>query len=80
MCRHCERIKEDVESKPVVHAFMEHLAKNCNRAVRERGTPLAHEITADDIDITVHVNAVVKPLVPMENITVMAKMLREMYE
>lgn len=27
MCKHCERLVEDVDQKPIVHAFMEAVAK-----------------------------------------------------
>lgn len=50
MCKHCERIKKDDEFKPVMHAFMELVAKNLNRQAQEEGKILARPITADDVD------------------------------
>lgn len=48
MCRHCDRIKDDVESKPIVHAFA---ADAALKMTRLHGIELA----ADDIDILLEV-------------------------
>jgi hypothetical protein len=53
MCKHCERIKEDIGDKPVVHAFMSAAARNLTRR-----TGILH--TADDLDCDIHT---VNPLV-----------------
>lgn len=48
MCRHCERLVEDREHKPLVHEFMALLAEKINRLHRERGIPST--VTADDVE------------------------------
>jgi len=82
MCKHCERIKVDVESIPLIHAFFEDLAKKCNRRAKEDGNELVQPITADDIDITVSINAVVwKPsYIPSDLRGRIIKMLNEFQE
>jgi hypothetical protein len=48
MCRHCERLVEDVKHKQLVHDFMALSAKKTNeRLLRPGETP----ITADDLNI-----------------------------
>lgn len=50
MCKHCERITEHPEDKPIVHAFMERTAQR----LRER---TGHSrLTANDIDVKVEAN------------------------
>lgn len=49
MCKHCDRIIEDVESKPIVHEFMAHVAAGMTK---RGGGPV---VTADDIDVTIEV-------------------------
>ncbi len=46
MCRHCERIKEHPEDKPIVHAFMERTAQRLSEL---RNRP----VTADDLTVNV---------------------------
>jgi|HubBroStandDraft_3_1064219.scaffolds.fasta_scaffold83812_4 hypothetical protein len=46
MCKHCERIVERPQDKPIVHAFMTRTAENLSRL---RGT----FITADDIECSI---------------------------
>lgn len=81
MCRHCERLVEDVEHKQLVHDFMAQTAINVNRKINEdivdavrtgvrvdagngrsellycHGMQLQRPVTADDIDLTIHVKA-----------------------
>jgi hypothetical protein len=61
MCRHCERIVEDVQHKETVHRFMQAAADGVNRSLRERcqksGESLAKEVTPDDLDIKIEVTA-----------------------
>ena len=52
MCRHCERLVEDVEHKELVHRFMEVSAEKINRKLRE--TEPGAVITADDITLEFH--------------------------
>lgn len=54
MCKHCERIKEDVESIPLIHAFFEDLTKKVNRTLKEEGKNFT--VTANDLDIDVKVD------------------------
>lgn len=49
MCKHCEKIKEDVESRPIVHAFMADLAAKMTRNYAGSGVV----ISADDLDIKI---------------------------
>ncbi len=53
MCRHCERLVEDVDFKVTMHAFMTRTAANMTRSYREKGVWLPRDLVADDIDITV---------------------------
>ena len=48
MCRHCEKIVEDVQHKETVHRFMEAVAAGINRRIREQGNETPFPITADD--------------------------------
>ena len=48
MCRHCDRIKEDLDSKPIVHAFMADIA-----AKMSRNTGV--DLTADDLDLRIEI-------------------------
>jgi len=66
---HCERLVEDVEDKPVVHAFMEALAKKLNRKMVEEDQRLQRPITADDIELSVTVNIILPRPVDHINVT-----------
>lgn len=62
MCRHCERLVEDADCKPAVHAFMEMAAEKVNRKLAERG--ISQRVTANDLDVKVEVTVAdeTKPL------------------
>jgi hypothetical protein len=51
MCRHCERLIEDVEHKELVHRFMEVTAQKINQ--RKLYPQQLKPVTADDLEITV---------------------------
>lgn len=55
MCKHCERLVEDVEYKKLIHDFMAATAMKIN----QRKIPHLNlePITADDLEIEVQVNA-----------------------
>lgn len=65
MCRHCERIKEDVKDKQIVHDFMKSCAEKINRKIkesRELGSfsdlgRLVRPVEADDIELKIEVTA-----------------------
>lgn len=59
MCKHCERLKEDINSKDLIHAFFKDLAEKCNRHAKEDRQELVRPITPNDIEITVNINCVV---------------------
>lgn len=51
MCRHCERLVEDVEHKELLHKFMEVMAEKVNRRLAEQKYP--QRVTANEIDIQI---------------------------
>lgn len=51
MCRHCERIVEDVEYKDTVHKFMEGLTRGINRTLTERN--MKTRVTVDEVEFYV---------------------------
>lgn len=53
MCRHCERLVEDVQHKQVVHDFMEVLTAGINRTFAERKMSL--RVTPDEVEFYVTV-------------------------
>lgn len=72
MCRHCARLVEHPEDKDILHAFMERTALR----VSER---LGEIVTADQIDIDIHVN--LPPVeAPMEWRMAATRILNEMHK
>lgn len=75
MCRHCERLQEDADFKPIMHAFMERVAKNLNRQMHEEGKRLARPIVADDVSLKVEC------FVPLESpLQAAVRIMRTMHE
>ena len=60
MCRHCEKIVEDVQHKETVHRFMEAAAAGINRRIREQGHETRFPITADDIEVELKVTTAIR--------------------
>jgi len=80
MCKHCERIKEDLSSKPIIHAFFEDLASKCNRKAIERKLELIRPIIADDIDITVNIKTEVYKHNPLYNSEIVMRLMKTLSE
>ena len=59
MCRHCERLVEDVQHKETVHAFMAAAAVGINRYAAEQGLTLIAPVTADDVNVRFETDVVV---------------------
>jgi len=57
MCRHCERMVEDIEYKQLLHDFMAIAAKGVNRKLREDNVPIMRDVTADDLEVEIKVSA-----------------------
>ena len=55
MCRHCERLVENIEHKELIHRFMEITAEKVNRKLRATKGPTLTPVTANDIDIRIEV-------------------------
>ena len=58
MCRHCSRLIEDVKHKELVHNFMEALAEGVNRKLKEDHVLLYAPVAANDLEVSVQVNAI----------------------
>jgi len=57
MCKHCERLVEDIEHKQLVHDFMVVAASGVNRKLREDKIPIIRDVTADDLELDIRVIA-----------------------
>lgn len=55
MCKHCERLVEDVEHKDLVHRFMEVTAQKINQ--RKLYPQQLKSVTADDLEISISLTA-----------------------
>ena len=55
MCKHCERLMEDVEHKELVHRFMEVAAQKINQ--RSALLRNIQPVTANDLELRIEVNA-----------------------
>jgi len=76
MCRHCERLVEDIEHKQLMHDFMAAAAKGVNRKLREDGVPITRDVTADDLELDIKVIA---PTIRPNGIAYHPSVLRLMY-
>lgn len=48
MCKHCERLVEDIQHKQTVHDFMAVLTNGINRTLSERG--MKTRVTPDEVE------------------------------
>lgn len=53
MCRHCERLVEDIQHKELIHEFMEVLTVGVNRKLAEDG--MGTRVTPDEVEFYVTV-------------------------
>jgi len=65
MCRHCERLVEDVAHKQLVHDFMALAASGVNRKLREDAAKMGlyQQVSADDLDVSITVTAHRTPMI-----------------
>jgi hypothetical protein len=78
MCRHCERIVEDAEYKPIVHKFMKGLTKGINRALAERGEKFS--VTVDEVEFYSTVPNKVAAKIPMMSQAVLRLLYKDLMD
>jgi hypothetical protein len=66
MCRHCERITEDLEYKDIVHKFMDGVARGVNRANDQRGLS-ALRVDPDDLEVRIEARIQPTPRLSFES-------------
>lgn len=80
MCRHCEKIVEDVQHRETVHSFMQAAADGINRRIREDGDETPTPITANDIEVELRITTPIRKKIVGDSMQSHPKVLKLLYK